>query len=137
MLVVDDLSGVADEGTDALAAGGVELDPKERRAHLHAGMPRPTGAKKGSPPSLPVQFGLRLRDVWEKTGISQERFAHLCGLDRTYVGSIERGKKNPSLVTIVRIAAGLGIDPAELVRGMTPDDNGPGPSTRSGRTARP
>jgi transcriptional regulator with XRE-family HTH domain len=67
---------------------------------------------------LAVQFGRRLRAVRETTGISQERLAHICGLDRTYIGVIERGKKNPSLVTIVRIATGLQVDPAELVRGL-------------------
>lgn len=87
------------------------------------GMPRPHNPEEsGPPPSLPVQFGYRLRGIREETGLSQERFAHICGLDRAYVGNIERGRKNPSLITIVRLAAGLGIDPAELVRGMKPDE---------------
>lgn len=82
-----------------------------------ARIPR-TQARADEPPSVVIEFGRRLRAVREATGVSQERLAHICGLDRTYIGVIERGKKNPSLVTIVRIATGLQVDPAELVRGL-------------------
>ena len=41
--------------------------------------------------------------------MSQEEFADLCGLDRTYVGGIERGERNVSLVNIEKIAKGFGI----------------------------
>ena len=50
--------------------------------------------------------------------MSQEALAHLIGLHPTYISSVERGLRNLSLVNIVRIAAGLDIDPGELVRGM-------------------
>lgn len=55
------------------------------------------------------QFGLTVRRHRESLKISQEEFAHRAGLDRTYVSGIERGCRNPSLQTIERIAAGLGI----------------------------
>lgn len=42
-------------------------------------------------------------------GLSQEEFADLCGLDRTYVSGIERGLRNPTVVVLERIAAVLGI----------------------------
>lgn len=84
-------------------------------------MPR-SGAKKEPSPPLSVQFGQRLRAVRETTGVSQERLAHICGLDRTYVGTLERGKKNPSLVIVFRLAAGLGVDVTELVRGLVLDE---------------
>ena len=92
---------------------------------------------KTDPPSPVVtQFGSRLRAVREATGISQERLAHICGLDRTYIGVIERGKKNPSLVTIVRIATGLQVDPAELVRGLGSDEEPPASHRGEGRRSR-
>ncbi len=52
--------------------------------------------------------------------MSQEALGHLVGLHPTYISSIERGLRNVSLVNIVRIAAGLGVDPGELVKGMRP-----------------
>lgn len=73
-----------------------------------------------SPSPLLSEFGRRLRATREATGVSQERLAHVCGLDRTYVGALERGRKNPSFVILVRLAAGLGVDPADLVRGFRP-----------------
>lgn len=42
-------------------------------------------------------------------GISQERFGELCGLDRTYIGEVERGEVNLSTRHLVRIARALGV----------------------------
>ena len=50
--------------------------------------------------------------------MSQEEFADICGLDRTYIGGIERGERNVALVNIERIAKGLKMSLAELVRGI-------------------
>jgi transcriptional regulator with XRE-family HTH domain len=50
------------------------------------------------------RFGLRVRQLREERGWSQERFADECRLHRTYVGGIERGERNVSLVNIERIA---------------------------------
>ena len=49
-------------------------------------------------------------------GHSQEGFADLVGLDRTYVGSIERGERNPSLKAVLAIAEALGVEAGELFR---------------------
>jgi transcriptional regulator with XRE-family HTH domain len=48
-------------------------------------------------------FGARVRVLRTKKGWSQERLAAEAQLDRTYVGGIERGERNPSLVNIYRI----------------------------------
>lgn len=52
--------------------------------------------------------------------MSQERLAELTGLHRTYIGHVERGEVNVALFNIVRIAAALTVDPADLVRGLRP-----------------
>ena len=46
--------------------------------------------------------------------MSQEEFADICGLDRTYIGGIERGERNVALVNIEKIAKGLRISVSEL-----------------------
>ena len=54
-------------------------------------------------------FGNRIRELRRGQGVSQERLAELAGLDRTYVGGIERGERNPSLKNIAKIAAALRV----------------------------
>ncbi len=61
-------------------------------------------------------FGLRLRELRTRRGLSQEALADLAGLDRTYVSSCERGHRNVSLENIYRFAVALGVEPAELLR---------------------
>lgn len=63
-------------------------------------------------------FGERLRDVRLANNISQEELAHRAGLDRTYISSCERGRRNASLETIVRLAIALGVAPSELLLGL-------------------
>ena len=65
-----------------------------------------------------LRFGERLRTLRKKRGLSQEAFASLCGLDRTYVGGIERGERNVSLRNIAIIARALGVTMSELTRGL-------------------
>ena len=65
-----------------------------------------------------VRFGRAIRQRRHKLGVSQEEFADLCGLDRTYIGGIERGERNVSLVNIEKIAKALRISLSELVRGV-------------------
>ena len=63
---------------------------------------------------IQTRFGLRVRLLRTERGWSQERFADRCGLHRTYIGSIERGEQNLSLVNIERLATTLGISLGEL-----------------------
>jgi len=60
------------------------------------------------------RFGNRVRELRVDRAWSQEEFADLCGLHRTYIGSIERGEQNISLVNIDKLAGTLGISLAEL-----------------------
>jgi len=52
--------------------------------------------------------------------VSQERLADQAGLHRTYIGHVERGEVNLTVWNLIRIADALGVDPAELVRGLRP-----------------
>ncbi len=61
------------------------------------------------------RFGSRVRQLRGERGLSQEDLAFSCGLDRSYIGSVERGKRNVSLVNIARIAAALALQPRDLL----------------------
>lgn len=73
-----------------------------------------------STPELQAQrrVGERIRQRRRGLDLSQEALAHLCGLHRTFVGTIERGEANPTLGTLVLLANGLDVDVAELVQGV-------------------
>lgn len=64
------------------------------------------------------QFGATLRAERQKTGLSQEALADAAALDRTYVGSVERGERNISVLNIVKLAKALGISASQLSRGL-------------------
>lgn len=59
-------------------------------------------------------FGARVRELREQSRISQEEFAHLAGLDRSYIGQVERGERNLSLFNIFKIAKGLNVPLRDL-----------------------
>ncbi|HLP90541.1 MAG TPA: helix-turn-helix transcriptional regulator [Nostocaceae cyanobacterium] len=60
------------------------------------------------------KFGDRIRQLRQIRGISQENLAHLSGLDRSYIGGVERGERNISLINIQKIANALNISLREL-----------------------
>ena len=62
------------------------------------------------------QFGARVRALRKEAGFSQEDFALEIGLDRTYMGSVERGERNLALLNIRKIAQGLNITVSELFK---------------------
>jgi transcriptional regulator with XRE-family HTH domain len=64
------------------------------------------------------RFGKQVRDRRVKMGVSQEKFAALCKLDRTYISGIERGKRNLSLRNIKVIADALATTISELTKGL-------------------
>jgi transcriptional regulator with XRE-family HTH domain len=65
-------------------------------------------------------FGARVRARRQELGKSQEQLADDAGLHWTFVGQVERGQRNLALHNLLKLAAGLKIDPAELVRGLKP-----------------
>ena len=64
------------------------------------------------------RFGQRVRELRRAEGLSQEAFAAKCGLDRTYVGGIERGERNVALRNIDLIAKTLKVNLSELMQGL-------------------
>jgi len=63
-----------------------------------------------------VAFGEAVRAERERKGLSQEALGFEAELDRTYVSGIERGVRNPTVVTIRRIAEALGVAPSRLMK---------------------
>jgi transcriptional regulator with XRE-family HTH domain len=59
-------------------------------------------------------FGDRLRKLRKQKELSQEALALACDLDRTYIGGVERGERNISLINIYKIAEALGCDAKDL-----------------------
>ena len=64
---------------------------------------------------LSRSFGNAVRQVREERGWSQERLAEHADLNRSYVGDLERGRAMPSLATLTKLAAALGLQPSALV----------------------
>lgn len=65
-----------------------------------------------------VRFGRRVRELREAKGLSQEAFAEECGLDRTYISGIERGKRNVGVENVKVIANALGVTMSRLFEGL-------------------
>ena len=86
-----------------------------RRAILIVNIPMLAMGKRAV---ILVRFGERLRELRKEQGYSQEGFAAACGLDRTYIGGIERGERNLALRNIEAIAQTLGISLSELMEGL-------------------
>ena len=73
--------------------------------------------KKGAD-DIAARFGQRVRELRKANDLSQEAFAAACGLDRTYISGIERGRRNVSLRNIEVIAKAFGISISELTAGL-------------------
>jgi transcriptional regulator with XRE-family HTH domain len=66
------------------------------------------------PTSIILLFGLKVRELRKQKEISQEKLAELAGLHRTYIGMIERGEKNLTLLNIEKIALALNVKIIDL-----------------------
>ncbi len=65
------------------------------------------------------KLGDRIRTLRKEAGLSQEELADTAGLHRTYIGAIERGERNISLINIVHLARALRVKPADLLEGIS------------------
>jgi transcriptional regulator with XRE-family HTH domain len=67
------------------------------------------------PSKLLIKFGQKVRAERQQQGLSQEELAEKAGVHRTYIGMIERGEKNITLLNIEKIAKALGISLERLM----------------------
>ena len=84
---------------------------------------------------LQRRLGQHLRLLRQARGLSQEAFADVLGVHRTYMGGIERGERNLTLKSVERIAHHLEIDALDLLREISPPRRGSASGRRTGRTA--
>ncbi len=63
-----------------------------------------------------LTFGRAVRQVRKNRGFSQEAFADLCGIDRSYMGCVERGESNLALVNIEKIVRALNMPLSEFFK---------------------
>lgn len=61
-----------------------------------------------------IKLGQRIRELREEKGFSQENFAYEVGLDRTYMGGVERGERNIAALNLIRIAKTLKVEIGDL-----------------------
>jgi len=66
-------------------------------------------------PALAKAFGDTVRALRESQGIAQEALASTADMDRSYLGRLERGEKQPPLDVVFRVAAALGVEAHKLV----------------------
>lgn len=59
--------------------------------------------------------GLNFSRLRKDKGFTQERFAETSGFTQQYVSDLERGRRNPTVVTLFHLASALGVTPADLV----------------------
>lgn len=62
--------------------------------------------------------GLTIKDARKEKGMSQESLALTSGLDRSYIGGVERGERNVSIINLKKIADSLGITISNLLNGV-------------------
>lgn len=62
-----------------------------------------------------VRLGRNVRKLREAKGWSQEDYADRAGIHRTYVSDIERGRRNPTVTVVEKLAAPFGVSPSQLI----------------------
>jgi transcriptional regulator with XRE-family HTH domain len=60
--------------------------------------------------------GENVRRIRHKKGLTQERFAEVSGLSQQYISGLERGHRNPTVVTLYELPIALGVTPVDLIR---------------------
>ncbi|NJN94665.1 MAG: helix-turn-helix transcriptional regulator [Anaerolineales bacterium] len=65
-----------------------------------------------------LKLGQNIRQLRLSKGLSQEKLAELADLHRTYIGGVERGERNISLLNLIRLARVLEVPVTELVEGI-------------------
>lgn len=61
------------------------------------------------------KFGAAVRRYRRMASLTQEDFADLCGIDRSYLGGVERGERNLTLINVMKICDALRVNPSEIL----------------------
>ena len=64
-------------------------------------------------------IGRRIRELRAAKGWTQEELSHRCGLHRTYIGTLEGGRRNPAALNLRRLARAFGVTVSELLQGIS------------------
>ena len=62
-----------------------------------------------------IKFGKKLKEVRLKKNLSRGDVARILGVHRSYISGLERGRRNPSLLTVQKVAKALGVEAKELL----------------------
>lgn len=65
-----------------------------------------------------IFLGKKLRELREGKGLSQEDLAFQAGLDRTYIGGVERGERNFTILSALKISGSLGVSLSQVLKGV-------------------
>lgn len=65
--------------------------------------------------SIQAKFGARLRELRKRSGLTQQNLGERADVNYKFIGGVERGEENPSLLVIEKLAKALGVEPAELL----------------------
>lgn len=65
---------------------------------------------------LLLKLGNRIRDIRTERNLTQYELADKCEMNRNYIGMLERGERNPTYLTLLKIAEGCGVSISELVK---------------------
>jgi len=71
---------------------------------------------------LKLVLATNLRRIRRERFLSQDELADLCQLHRTFIGGIERGERNITLLTLEKIASALAVDPLSLIKSGQNDE---------------
>ncbi len=77
-------------------------------------MAKPSPKHSGNPAL--VSIGETVRSVRTTQGLSQESLALVAELDRSYMGGVERGEHNLTVINLIRVSGALGLTPSELLK---------------------
>ena len=67
-------------------------------------------------------IGIRIKKIRKSKGLTQEKLAELVGINSKYLSSIERGKENPTLNTVLKLAESLDVNPNEIFQDIHIDN---------------
>lgn len=65
-----------------------------------------------------ITLGDRIKSRREDLQLSQESLADKCGFDRTYISMLERGRRNPAFLNLLKLAEGLDLSLSTLIKGI-------------------